>query len=101
MEQKINYLQNTVNILGDKWSALILQKLSVNPCTFSELQTKLNKISPRTLSQRLDKLCQEKIVSKTIYCERPPRNQYSLTPRGSELQEVLTEMTRWGVKYCS
>jgi DNA-binding HxlR family transcriptional regulator len=100
MKQDTNCLQNTVNILGDKWTPLILQELSVNPCTFSELEAKLNKISPRTLSQRLEKLCQEKIISKTIYCERPPRNQYSLTPKGVELIEVLSSMAKWGAKYC-
>jgi DNA-binding HxlR family transcriptional regulator len=99
-DQKQGCLQHAIKILGDKWTPLILNELSFSPCTFSDLEKNLPGISPRTLSQRLDKLCQAKIVSKVIYCERPPRNQYSLTPKGTELKEVLTAMSSWGAKYC-
>jgi DNA-binding HxlR family transcriptional regulator len=94
-------IQATLRILGDKWTGLILQQLSGDPLTFSALEIALVGISPRTLSQRLDKLEQEKIVEKRQYCEHPPRFKYAISDKGLELQEVLAKMADWGAKYHS
>lgn len=92
-------LQNTVEILGDKWTALIIYSLISGPQTFSDLEIGLAGISPRTLSQRLTRLVQENIITKDLYCERPPRYQYVLTEKGTELHKVLKNMHDWGAKY--
>jgi DNA-binding HxlR family transcriptional regulator len=92
-------LQNTVDILGDKWTALILFSLTSGPRTFSDLEVGLAGISPRTLSQRLSRLAEEKILSKELYNERPPRYQYSLTEKGAELNKILKAMENWGATY--
>lgn len=92
-------LKTTLKIMGDQWTALILEELSNGNNTFSALESALPKISPRTLSQRLDMLESEDIVAKQQYCERPPRYKYVPTEKGSELQEVLTKMAEWGAKY--
>ena len=92
-------LQNTVDILGDKWTALILFSLTSGPCTFSDLEIGLAGISPRTLSQRLTRLAVEKIISKDLYNERPPRYQYVLTEKGAELHKILQAMEDWGAAY--
>ena len=95
-------LQNTLEIIGDKWTALILREITSGPRTFSELEIALTSISPRTLSHRLNKLESEGIVAKHLYCEHPPRYRYQLTPKGSELHEVLRKMNDWGAKHsCS
>lgn len=92
-------LQNTVEVLGDKWTALIIHELSKSPSCFCDVEKTLPGISPRTLSQRLDKLEQEQIITRQLYNERPPRYNYHLTPKGTELLGILDAMTAWGSKY--
>lgn len=92
-------IATTLRIMGDKWTGLILQELVKDSLTFSALETALESISPRTLSQRLDMLVSEAIVEKQQYCEHPPRSKYLLTQKGRELQEVLEKMAEWGARY--
>lgn len=92
-------LPTTLRIMGDKWTGLILDQLSNGVVTFSCLEVALEGISPRTLSQRLDRLELQGIIHKRQYCERPPRSKYLLTEKGSELQVVLNKMAEWGAKY--
>jgi DNA-binding HxlR family transcriptional regulator len=94
-------IQTTLRIMGDKWTPLLLRELANGALTFSALETALQPISPRTLSQRLDMLEHEKIVEKRQYCEHPPRFKYILSSKGTELQEVLIKMAEWGEKYQS
>jgi DNA-binding HxlR family transcriptional regulator len=99
IEKSPGCIQRTLEIMGDKWTALILLQLNDSEATFTELETSLAGISPRTLSQRLDKLEAEEIVAKHMYCERPPRFRYQITKKGSELHGVLRKMADWGAKY--
>ena len=99
--EKPGCLQTTLNILGDKWTALILQELTSGPLTFSSLEASLPHISPRTLSQRLTKLESAEIIEKNLYCQHPPRSKYGMTQKGLELQDVLAQMANWGAKYGS
>lgn len=92
-------LQATLRIMGDKWTALILEALKDGPLTFSALEKTLINISPRTLSQRLEMLTTEEILEKRQYCEHPPRSNYSLTRKGVELKEIISKMADWGAKY--
>ncbi len=92
-------IECTLAIVGDKWTPLILRDLMVRGSSFGQLERSLVGISPRTLSQRLDKLEAKQIVSKNLYCERPPRYRYTLTKKGKELQTVLEKMANWGAKY--
>lgn len=98
---KLGCIQATLEIIGDKWTGLLLRELTECPKTFGELESMLVGISPRTLSQRLDKLEQEGITTKELYCDRPPRNKYMLTKKGTDLKSVLQTMAQWGEKYSS
>ncbi len=86
-------------VFGDKWTPLLVKQLSDGPKTFSALEKILPGISPRTLSQRLDKLIGIDIIGKQLYCAKPPRYQYYLTPKGADLQNILTAMAIWSEKY--
>lgn len=101
IEQKPGCITSALKIIGDKWTALIIRDLASAPSTFGELETNLVGISPRTLSQRLDFLMEEQIITKTLYCQHPPRYNYSLTEKGAELENVLFSMAEWGAKYHS
>jgi DNA-binding HxlR family transcriptional regulator len=98
-ESKPGCIQATLDVIGDKWTGLLLRELTECPKTFGELEQELVGISPRTLSQRLEKLEQEQITSKSLYCEHPPRYKYALTQKGSDLKSVLESMAVWGEKY--
>lgn len=90
---------HALDIFGDKWTPLLVHEMTRCPQTFSDLEGALDNISPRTLSQRLNKLVEEGIVAKNMYCEHPPRYNYSLTAKGSDLQNILKDMAAWGRKY--
>ena len=99
IESRPGCIQAALNILGDKWSPLLLGQLVEGGKTFGELETSLAGISPRTLSARLDKLAEHGIVAKVMYCPHPPRYRYELTKKGVELQDILSAMGDWGNKY--
>ena len=86
-------------ILGDKWTPLLIKELTYCPQKFSDLEKTLAGISPRTLSQRLNKLVDYKIIVKQEYCQHPPRYTYKLTEKGADLRNILTKMAEWGDKY--
>jgi DNA-binding HxlR family transcriptional regulator len=98
-EKRPGCIQSALSIIGDQWTGLLVRELTECPKTFSELQNALTGISPRTLSQRLDKLSHEQIIEKDLYCPRPPRYKYRLTQKGSELKEVIQKMSEWGERY--
>lgn len=99
IENRPGCIQAALNILGDKWSPLLLGLLVEGSKTFGELEDALTGISPKTLSERLVRLTGEKVISKHMYNQHPPRYRYELTPKGQELQEILRAMASWGDKF--
>jgi len=99
LEPKTGCIASAMEIIGSKWTALILRDLSEGPKRFSELERSVGSINPRTLSQRLDGLEQHAIVTKKSYAEVPPRTEYTLTRKGEDLLPVLRAMSDWGDKY--
>lgn len=93
-------IASAMEIIGNKWTALILRDLSVGPKRFGELEKSVG-INPRTLSQRLDDLENHHIVTKQSFAEVPPRIEYTLTEKGRDLLPVLEQMATWGSKYYS
>ena len=86
----------TADILGAKWTALIVHDLSEGARRFSELERACSSISPRTLSERLDTLERLGLVVRTSYPESPPRVEYELTEKGAALLPVIGEMRKFG-----
>jgi DNA-binding HxlR family transcriptional regulator len=83
-------------ILGAKWTAVLVHDLSEGPRRFSELEHSCAGISPRTLSERLRALEQEGILIRRSYPESPPRVEYELTDKGADLLPIIAEMRRFG-----
>jgi len=88
-----------MEIIGNKWTALILRDLVDGPKRFTELQKSVSGVNPRTLSQRLDDLESHAIITKASYAEVPPRIEYTLTQKGQDLVPVLQQMADWGAEY--
>ena len=99
IEPKVGCIAAAMEIIGNKWTALILRDLFAGSKRFCELEKTVGKINPRTLSQRLDDLEQHGIVTKQAYAEVPPRIEYTLTKKGQDLLPILEQMASWGTKY--
>ena len=83
-------------ILGAKWTALIVHDLSEGPRRFTQLEAACPGISPRTLSERLRALEHDDLVDRRSYAESPPRVEYELTAKGRDLLPIIDEMRRFG-----
>lgn len=86
-------------IIGAKWTALLVHDLSEGPRRFSELEHSCAGISPRTLSERLRALEDEGLVERRSYPESPPRVEYELTDKGEALLPIIEEMRHFGHDY--
>ena len=83
-------------IIGAKWTALLVHDMSEGPRRFSELEHSCHGISPRTLAERLRELEAEGILERRSYAERPPRVEYTLTDKGQALLPVINAMRDFG-----
>jgi DNA-binding HxlR family transcriptional regulator len=83
-------------IVGAKWTAILVHDLSEGPRRFSELERSCSGISPRTLSERLRALEHEGIVLRRSYAESPPRVEYELTEKGDALLPIIDAMREFG-----
>ena len=90
------FLDCCAEILGAKWTAVLVHDLSEGPRRFTQLEHSCKGISPRTLSERLRALEQEEIVVRRSYAESPPRVEYELTDKGQALLPIIEEMRRYG-----
>src|SRR5207253_9678116 len=86
-------------IIGAKWTALLVHDMSEGPRRFSQLEHSCAGISPRTLSERLRVLEDEGIVERRSYAESPPRVEYELTEKGEALLPIIEEMRHFGHSY--
>jgi DNA-binding HxlR family transcriptional regulator len=82
-------------IIGAKWTALLVHDLSEGPRRFSELEHSCPGISPRTLSDRLRSLEYDGIIERRSGL-RPPRVEYELTAKGEALLPIISAMRRFG-----
>lgn len=99
IETKVGCIASAMEVIGNKWTALILRDLFTGSKRFGELEKSVGSINPRTLSQRLDDLEQYGIITKKSYAEVPPRIEYTLTRKGEDLLPILEQMAAWGDKY--
>jgi DNA-binding HxlR family transcriptional regulator len=83
-------------IIGAKWTALLVHDMSEGPRRFSQLEHSCAGISPRTLSERLRALEDEGIVARESYPESPPRVEYELTDKGIALLPIIDAMRAFG-----
>lgn len=90
-------IEKTMNVIGGKWTFLILRDLFHGPKRFGELLRSLKGVSPKTLSSRLRDLENEEIVIRTIYPQIPPKVEYALSEKGQTLEPIFNEMKKWGL----
>jgi len=95
-------IARTLDIVGDRWTILILRDLFVNhACRFHDFEASLPGITPSVLSARIKELTADGILTSRLYAEHPPRPEYLLTPKGRALNPILIAMKAWGEQYAA
>src|SRR5260370_9949020 len=89
----------TLDLVGDKWSLLVVRDLLRGSVTYGELQNSPEGIPTNILADRLKRLQEAGLVAKSAYQEHPVRYAYELTEKGKALSDVLLALVRWGKKH--
>jgi DNA-binding HxlR family transcriptional regulator len=85
-----------LDLVGDKWTLLIVRDLMGGPRRFVELQRVLPGISTEQLRSRLNRMVADDLLTRQRYREVPPRVDYELTERARALAPVLGALAQWG-----
>lgn len=88
-----------MDLVGDKWTLLIVRDLAAGPRRFVELQRVLPGISTEQLRSRLNRMVADGLLTRQRYREVPPRVDYELTERAQALLPVLGALARWGYRW--
>jgi DNA-binding HxlR family transcriptional regulator len=89
-------VEKTLQLIGAKWTAMIIHNLLEGKNRFGLLERELVGISPKTLSIRLKELEASGLITKKVYAEIPLHVEYFLTNKGLSLQKVFQAMNEWG-----
>jgi DNA-binding HxlR family transcriptional regulator len=88
-----------LDLVGDKWTLLIIRDLVVGPRRFVELQRVLPGISTEQLRSRLNRMVADGLLTRQRYREVPPRVDYELTEQARDLLPVVGALARWGARW--
>jgi DNA-binding HxlR family transcriptional regulator len=88
--------QRVLETIADKWSVIVIYALSTTETSrYSELQRLISGVSQKMLTQTLRKLERDGLVERQVYPVVPPKVEYSLTPLGKTLTELLKAICKW------
>ena len=93
-------IASTLELIGERWTLLILRDVFLRVRRFEDFQRSLG-IARNVLSARLQRLCDEGILERRVYQQRPLRYEYRLTEKGIDLWPILMTMIKWGDKYAA
>jgi DNA-binding HxlR family transcriptional regulator len=91
-------IARTLEVIGDRWTMLILRDAFRGVRRFDAFQRDLG-IARNLLTDRLTKLVEHGVLEKQLYQDHPPRYEYRLTRRGIDLSPALVALMRWGDKW--
>ena len=89
-------IAQSLNIIGDRWSLLIVHEILNGQNQFNEIKKALPGISSNLLSERLKYLEKQGLIRSDLYSDHPPRYQYTITKSGQELETVFNALIIWG-----
>ena len=92
-------IEKALDVLGGKWTFLIIRDLFAGTKRFGELRQSLGGVSPKTLSARLRQLEKQNIIERRAFATIPPTVQYSLTEKGRSLKPIIKAMKVWGARW--
>ena len=88
-----------VQLIGNKWKLLIIQRLLDRSHRFNELCRSIDGLSEKVLSENLKQLESDGIVVRTAYPESPVRVEYSLSEIGESMRPIIGALQEWGLEY--
>jgi DNA-binding HxlR family transcriptional regulator len=91
-------LARAAEIIGERWTLLVVRELILRPNRFSDLLVKLEGISTSVLSDRLASLVEKGLVKRTALKPPAASTVYELTEDGRDLEPVVFELVRWGYR---
>jgi len=93
------HFQAAVDLLGKRWTPLIVQQLLDRPRRYSELAEILDVMSQKMLTERLKELETARVVERRVLAEQPVRVEYHLTEKGRALGRVIGGLERWAEEW--
>lgn len=87
--------QQVLDIIGNKWSVIIIYCLAYQTRRYKQLERKIEGISQKVLTQTLRKLENNGLIERKVYPVVPPQVEYSLTALGETLIEPLSLLAEW------
>jgi DNA-binding HxlR family transcriptional regulator len=88
-----------IEMIGRRWSGAILYVLLKERCRFATLRAAIPGITDRMLSERLQELEEEGLVTRTVVPETPVRVEYGLTRKGRELTAAMNAIAVWAERW--
>ncbi len=92
-------LARAAEIVGERWTLLIVRDLSLSPLRFSDLRRRLHGVSSSVLSERLKQLEQRGLLERRLLDPPEAATVYELSEMGRALQPALVELTKWGTRF--
>jgi DNA-binding HxlR family transcriptional regulator len=97
--EQICPIARTLDIIGERWTMLILRDLFLGHTKFNQLLAISPSMPARMLSDRLKMLEERGLVERVVYSQHPLRAEYQLTALGETLEPVMEAMFRWGIAH--
>lgn len=89
----------TLDVVGDRWTILVLRDLSWGRRRFSTLLESLKGISANRLAERLKRLEEHEMVERVFYSDHPPRAEYRLSAKGRAFVPILVALRQYGEEW--
>ncbi|GGO19064.1 HxlR family transcriptional regulator [Micromonospora parathelypteridis] len=98
-DEDADFIREVLDLVGDKWSVLIIGTLADGPVRYSNLGDAIPGISQRMLTLTLKHLQRTGLVTRTSYPEVPPRVEYALTELGTSLLSTVLALAAWSADH--
>ena len=97
-EGQICSIARSLELVGERWSLLVIREIFHGRRKFSEMQRSLG-VARNVLTARLQRMVDEEILERRPYSDKPERYEYFLTEKGLDLWPVMIALMQWGDKY--
>ena len=97
-EDQVCSIAGALEVVGERWSLLIVRDILLGLRRFDELQSNLG-VARNVLQTRLSRLQEQGVIERRLYQERPQRYEYRLTEKGLDLWPTIVALMQWGDRY--